>query len=407
MFNYFRKQIVMRFLTALVLLLMFATVICSAQPSDEQIRKDLTNSGTKKITFTKTTGTRQWNKDIGNWEWVRGVKIVRSSQFAGIDLEVEGDAVYQYTGPNKYSYWKFRTLSNNYVGLPNPTPEEIRTLISTNWQKFFGYNYNNITTITKQPELDANPEWNWDDPSKVNFTMTVSYEFITSNTEVSKAEHKRVVRFFRNDVKSPWRDFLIYSETDPTITETKNVGEATVRQLRKKTLAFTEREQLAQQAASSLPQVDVPEFSSVMELTKFVHNTLRNGTAEQFRAVMIKLLAPQFFEQGSKTQLTAFAEQTLNDVIKVAYKGAVTYKQEYCKTLNPTSLTEGNTVYFSSCIKNTVSEIAAGEYNVGYKEGVPQKALRIFRIEIRVRDDQDAMDFLNSFSNPSKLCPND
>ncbi|MCA1481358.1 hypothetical protein, partial [Bradyrhizobium sp. NBAIM08] len=92
-----------------------------AQPSEAEIKKQITNTGTKSIKFTKTTGTRQWNRDLGNWEYVRGVEVIRNSDYPGIDLVVAGDVVYQYTGEGGYSYWKFRTLSNQYLGIPNPT----------------------------------------------------------------------------------------------------------------------------------------------------------------------------------------------------------------------------------------------------------------------------------------------
>lgn len=397
----------MKNIVAFLLVLLASIALVFAQPSDEQIKKDISNAGTKKITFTKSTGTRQWNKDIGNWEYVRGVKILRASQFAGIDVEVEGDAVYQFTGTNKYQYWKFRTISNNYIGLPNPKESEIIALLSTNWAKFFGYNYNNITAIHEQPALAPMPDWIWDSPTKVNVKMRVVYDMISSTTHVAKAEHIREVRLFRNDTQSPWREFLIYSESDPTILETREVGESAVKQLRKKTLAFTEKETMAQQQVQSLPKVVLPEIRNAMDATNAMHNLLRNGTAEEFKAAALQLLAPSFFVQNSTTQLTPYGEQTLNDIIKRAYNGTLTYKQLYCQKLQPTSLTSGNSVYFSSCIKNLVSEIAVAEFALGYKEGIPQKAWRIIRMEIRTRDDDDAVNFINSFSDPRKLCPND
>ena len=96
----------------LLILSFLLPFFAAAQPSEAEIRKQISNAGTKNIKFTKSTGTRQWNSDAGNWEWVRGVEVIRTSDYPGIDLVVTGDVVYQYTGAGKYTYWKFRTLSN-------------------------------------------------------------------------------------------------------------------------------------------------------------------------------------------------------------------------------------------------------------------------------------------------------
>jgi hypothetical protein len=44
---------------------------------------------------------------------------------------------------------------------------------------------------------------------------------------------------------------------------------------------------------------------------------------------------------------------------------------------------------------------------MGYVDGVPQTELKIIEYGIYVRQDQDAINFVNSFSDRKKICPND
>ena len=64
-------------------------------------------------------------------------------------------------------------------------------------------------------------------------------------------------------------------------------------------------------------------------------------------------------------------------------------------------------IYIQSVIDKTVTVIGTGMYNDGNKEGVPLQKVKLVRLDVSVRQDPDAVNFLNSFSNKSKLCPND
>jgi hypothetical protein len=117
-----------------------------AQPNDAQIKKDVggNEAHVKTFNFTKTTGTRQWNGSLGNWEYVRGVLVVRKSDYPEYDLEVRGDAVYQDMGGGKYSYKKFRVISNQYLGIPDPTIIEVTNALSKDWKMFYRGDYQTI-----------------------------------------------------------------------------------------------------------------------------------------------------------------------------------------------------------------------------------------------------------------------
>lgn len=174
------------------------------QPSESQIKKDVGNSGVISFRFSKPTGTRQWNEDVKNWEYVRGIEVVRNSDVPGVKLIVVGNAVYQYRGDGGYSYWKFRIVSNKYDGIPNPTETEIMALVNANPQTFFGHYYFKIINLIEKPKLLEEPNWIWHRPTSVEFKMKAKFETVFSNTETQVIEQVFNVRLYKDDMKGPW-----------------------------------------------------------------------------------------------------------------------------------------------------------------------------------------------------------
>jgi len=400
-----------------ILFIMLCTdITVFAQPSDAEIRKQLTNAGTKSIKFSKSTGTRQWNSDIGNWEWVRGVEVIRKSDYPGIDLVVVGDVVYQYTGVGKYSYWKFRTISNQYLGIPNPTAGEIKNFLGKDWQKFYGFYFRKIIKEHSEPALADDPKWFWHTPNSVEFKMKLKFDHIISYTEVETVETIWEVRLYRDDPKGEWKNFIAHRSQDASDSKVTGVKKYTVEQvkdLEKQTLAFTMSEQKAKQDAANLAKtITVPPFANAEEMVRFIHNILRNGTPDQFRAVMLQVLASGFFVEGSTVQLQPAQEQNLANVITAAYNNKATYKLMYCerppyKVENWGNSTTRKTITITGAINNCNSQFIIDRMAVGYIEGVAQTKLVILEYGIYVRQDQDAINFVNSFSDRRKLCPND
>ncbi len=387
-----------------------------AQPSEAEIKKQISNAGTKAIRFTKSTGTRQWNRDIGNWEYVRGVEVIRSSDYPGIDLVVSGDVVYQYTGVGKYSYWKFRTLENHYLGIPNPSQKEIDDFISKDWPKFYGFYYQVITKLWFQPVLADNPEWIWHSPNSVEFRMKMKFDHIIRGKGIETLECIWKVRLYRDDPKAPWKNMIaIRSEdaSDLKVTDMKNYTVQQLSDFEKQTLAYTLSEQQAQQQAAALSAtVTIPDFKDAEEMVRFIHDILRNGTPEQFKAVMLRVMAPGFFVEGSKVQLRPDQEQNLQDVITAAYNSKASYKLMYCQQPDFRIEKWGGgstkkTIYIAAAVNNCQSSFTISPVNTGYKEGVPQTALRIVEYGVYIRQDADALAFIQSFSDRKKICGKD
>ncbi|MBK7307018.1 MAG: hypothetical protein IPO01_04445 [Chitinophagaceae bacterium] len=401
----------------LLLMLVFKTSLVFAQPSDAKVKSDAVGNGGGIISFkfTKSTGTRQWNSSTGNWEYVRGVQVKRKSDYPGINMIVDEDVVYQYVGNGGYSFWKVRVLSNSYEGIPNPAAKEIDDFISKDWQRFYGFYYGTIVKLWQQPALAENPEWVWHSINSVEFRMNIKFDHIISGRGVETQEAIWKVRLYRDDPKAPWKNMLaLRSEeaADIKVVGFKNYTPQQLDDFEKQTLQYTMAEQKARQSAAALPQVNVPAFTNAEDITKYVHDVLRNGNPEKLRAVFLQLFAPGFFEDGSKVQLRAVEEQNLAQVITAVYQNKATYHQMYCQ--NPGYRVEqwGNgsgkkTIYITGAVNNCNSSFTIAPVNMGYKEGVAQTALKIVEYGVHVRQDAAAIDFINSFSNRKNLCKQD
>lgn len=394
-------------------LLLSVSISAFAQPSEAEIKKQISNDGTKQIKFTKTTGTRQWNSETGNWEYVRGVEVIRNSGYPGIDLVVTGDVVYQYTGVGKYSYWKFRTLDNHYLGIPNPTQQEIIDFVSKDWAKFYGFYYSVITKLHKEPVLASDPGWIWHSPTSVEFRMSLQYDHIIRGKGIETQDAVWKVRLYRDDPKAPWKNFMALRSEEASDIKVLGMKECTQAQLssfEKQTLQFTLSEANAKKEAAALAQYNIPDFKKADELVNYLHDVLRNGTPEKFRAACLKYFHPGFFVAGSKVQLPPDQEQNLTNVITAAYNDKATYNQMYCQNapMRTEKYPDGRVMYYiSAAVNDCVTTFMVGLANDGYKEGVMQTSLKIFEYYVRVRQDDDAIAYISSFSDRKNLCKND
>jgi hypothetical protein len=238
------------------LLLCLAPFVIYAQPTETDIKKQLTNSNTIEIKFTKSTGTRQWNSGTGNYEYVRGVIMKQKSfEYPEYKVIIGGDAVYQQISGGKYSYWKFRSLYKIFEGIPNPSVADVMNVIEKDWKNFYGSRFAEITKLHSPPQLAAEPAWTWHSPKSVSFRMTYSADIITSNIHIETRTENLELRFYRDDPKGGWKDFLVTYDyiTDGSFPKKEYTYEE-IKKLRKTTLAYTFNEQQAQKNAASLPQ---------------------------------------------------------------------------------------------------------------------------------------------------------
>jgi hypothetical protein len=392
----------------LMLILCLGPLLVIAQPSEATVKKDLTNENTIKIDFTKTTGTRQWNASTGNWEYVRGVKMLQKSfSYPAYKVIIEGDAVYQDMGGGKYSYWKFRTTNQYFEGIPNLTKEAVHTEISKDWQKFYGADFKNIVKLINEPQLIETAQMIWHSPLSVSFQVEYTAEIIAATYYTETRKAIKEVRLYRSDVDAPWEKWLV-SKGPQVILSKNEYSEEQINRMRKSTLAYKLGEELAKQALDSLPGMEIPVFETFEQLTAYAYDILRNKGKEELRYFLIQTLHRDiYFVKGSQTQLNARGEQLVNQLCETAFAEPLQFKDEFCDTKTKSGGSSTTNITYLGVVPKTSVTMGGAHVTGGYVNGVQQKEWKITRFTIYVRQDEDAENFLNSFTDPSQICPND
>ncbi|HYJ87477.1 MAG TPA: hypothetical protein VEW46_15560 [Pyrinomonadaceae bacterium] len=99
----------------------------SAQPTDAQIKKDLTGPKTVSVVLGKP-GTREWSSTYKKYVWNRNFTAKLKTEDPQIFVIVKGYASYDIIG-GRFVFWRTFTTSNSYEGLSNPTAADVEALI--------------------------------------------------------------------------------------------------------------------------------------------------------------------------------------------------------------------------------------------------------------------------------------
>lgn len=220
-----------RFLSMLIPTVAIGFVACTAlmraQPADAQVIKDISGSRTISVSLAPNGGTRQFNSDLGAYEWVRGALCTLKTNDPDVQLLVRGDAVYNLIGTTA-TFRKFRVISNEYLGIPNPTADEIMALIRADPPKFFGSVYNNVVGDINRLEVSADTGWTWHNPNSVELSMFAEFNAVSNNTTVDSVRQDYRLRLYRDSVQQSWkrfdstpRDRTVYSRAVFTAAEVR------------------------------------------------------------------------------------------------------------------------------------------------------------------------------------------
>jgi len=376
-----------------------------AQPSDAQVIKDMTGPGTISVKLTPKNGHKQWNGDYGVWEYVRGVEAIRNHpEKEGVKITIVGDAVYQMYGATDYKYWKFRVLSNEYIGLNVPSSEELMKIVQSDLPKFLStYWYNRIIGDVSALYIADDPQFKWHTPNSLSFNVIAEYQAKTSDIHVEDIIQTYNVRLYREAEDKPWHNFL----SSKGKQETSNKKEYSRDEIKTmKTLAFIDGERKASAALESTPDLS---FINGEEMVLALNRELRSGTPEGVENFLIKTLASIYFISGSKTQLTGQGAQLINKIVDEAFKGRLKYKDQFCN--NPTidkKKSSKNRIYLEGIGKRATMQVAFQQSQGGYVNGVQQPGeWKITSMDVYLAQKDDDIAFFSSFTDPSKACPND
>lgn len=210
-----KKYRVYIFSMMLVLMSMGAMQAFS-QPSDAQLKKQITSPRTVSITLGKP-GTIAWSSTYKKYVWSRNFTAKLKTDTPGEFLIVKGYASYDVMG-GRYVFWRTFTSSNSYEGKKSPTPAEInQALRAANLRHFHGSG--NVIGEYESLRIADVPNWEWHTANSVSFYAIAVYRVINNGQSYGREPYRRPaegmravdrvqevwrVRIYREDANSPW-----------------------------------------------------------------------------------------------------------------------------------------------------------------------------------------------------------
>jgi hypothetical protein len=194
-------------LMAAVLLTVIAGFVSavSAQPTDAQIKKDLTGPKTVSVALGKP-GTREWSRTYKKFVWNRNFTAKLRTDDPGIFVIVKGYASYDIIAGG-FAFWRTFTTSNSYEGLPNPTAADVQALIvKFGLEQFLGnYQFNRLIGKVESIGLSEEPNFQWHTPNSVSFNVTAVYTEKTNDVGGKERVARTFeIRLYRDNPKQEW-----------------------------------------------------------------------------------------------------------------------------------------------------------------------------------------------------------
>jgi hypothetical protein len=192
-------------LGALLLLSVGLANEVAAQPSDAQIKKDLTGAKTVSVTLGKP-GKMEWSKTYKKFVWTRDFTAKVRTDDPEIFVIVKGYASYDVMG-GRYVYWRSFTTSNSYDGIPDPTAADVQALIRKfGLEQFLGnYYFNHVIGQVESIGLSDDPKFTWHTPNSVSFNVIAVYTERTNDIGGKERLARTFeIRLYRDSPKQEW-----------------------------------------------------------------------------------------------------------------------------------------------------------------------------------------------------------
>lgn len=181
----------------------------SAQPTDAELKKQLTHAKTVSVTLGKP-GTREWSSTYKKWVWNRHFTAKLKTDDPDIFVIVKGYASYDFIG-GRTVFWRTFTTSNNYEGIPDPTAAEVQALIARfGLEQFLGnYYFNRVIGKVESIGLSDEPEFKWHTPNSVSFNVTAVYTERTNDIGGKERLSRTIeIRLYRDNPKQDWKSLI-------------------------------------------------------------------------------------------------------------------------------------------------------------------------------------------------------
>ncbi len=207
-------------LIAAVMLIVGVSLVSavSAQPTDAQIKKDLTGPKTVSVVLGKP-GTREWSSTYKKYVWNRNFTAKLKTEDPQIFVIVKGYASYDIIG-GRFVFWRTFTTSNSYEGLPSPTAADVEALLAKfGLEQFMGnYHYNRLSGKVESIALSDEPDFQWHTPNSVSFNVTAVYTERTNDVGGRERMARTFeIRLYRDNPNQAWLRMLSTAREKKTL----------------------------------------------------------------------------------------------------------------------------------------------------------------------------------------------
>ena len=181
------------------------------------------NPGVLDIKLSNTSGKKVWSTAHSQYFFERGATVWRNAKIAEYPeakVKIVGLARYHITG-GVYSWREFKVAYNEYEGIPVPSREEIIAMCEGNMKAVIGsYRYNKIVGDLKYFRVKGDGAPVWHNPKSVSMNFEYAYDEIVSYTDVASVEADLEVRFYRDQITSPWKENVVSTEKNRNVLST-------------------------------------------------------------------------------------------------------------------------------------------------------------------------------------------
>ncbi len=194
------------------------TAKVSAQPSDAELKKQLTHPKTVSVTLGKP-GTREWSTTYKKYVWNRHFTAKLKTEDPEVFVIVKGYASYDLIG-GRHVFWRTFTTSNSYEGIPDPSAADVQALITKfGLEQFMGnYYFNRVIGKVESIGLSDDPKFEWHTPNSVSFNVVAVYTERTNDIGGKERLARTLrIRLYRDSTKSDWRNLLSQDEGKKTL----------------------------------------------------------------------------------------------------------------------------------------------------------------------------------------------
>ena len=310
-------------------LLLTLPLVALAQPSDQQIIKDLTKPGVTKVELSPGPTKKEWHSAHAQYMWDRVAYVWRNAgvaEYPNATVKITGIARYHYGAST--SFREFKVAENEYFGLPAPSKEEMIGMIRERYLDFLDWRANDMVGDLHYLRIPEGEGVYWHTPNSFTIPVEIEFDAKTSYTDLTTIQEKIDVRFYRDAVDSPWKDDIVSSSRERSDGEVRTypADELAAMPTMKRQL----QEQQAQAELDALPAVDIPDLERDVDVFLYTHKLLREGTREQVEAYLMRMLHESYFIENSTTLLNANGVHLVNNVLDRAFAPKSSYASQYC-----------------------------------------------------------------------------